>query len=197
LRKGDGLSTPAPSDDSDPQEFLGGRLAIRNDKGVLTICTPELTKEFAGYIAEGLSIQGACRLANISLSTYEDWMAWGDDPEPREPFRTFREKVQLARGRLEQRAVKAWMQGFNNHDGWRAAKELLQVRFPETYHLANKLAVERTSPMTRAGEEGLPLEERVRLTLVILAEAGALPEEVADGIRSVESSVIDAEIIEE
>lgn len=97
--------------------------------GRTTKCTPEVIKACADAIAEGASIEGACLLSGISVSTYYNWRARGEEGE--EPFTAFLEAVKGSETVIESRLVEMILDVVP--DKWQAGAWFLERRFPERW----------------------------------------------------------------
>jgi hypothetical protein len=116
-----------------------------------TKCTPDTIRTVTDALREGMSANGAMRLAGVDpnvLYGATGWVHRGERGE--EPFATFLREATLAIGQAEQKAVRALTAGFKSD--WRAAASYLARRHPESW-------AEKQQPQMDAGAGVDPVEQ--------------------------------------
>jgi len=134
--------------------------------GAPTICTPELTAEFANLMAAGNYFETVCTYIGISKQDAYNWLSWGEEgkdatgPHP-DIYRRFFDAVTRAEARAEVRAAallqqasqdrvidlpdedsnQRWVQG-----DWRAIAEFMARRYPKRWSKAERVSQEHTGP---------------------------------------------------
>ena len=112
--------------------------------GRKTKLTEEVQSSFTGLIAQGIFVRQACEFVGISEQTIYNWMARGsaeilrleNDPKAKPikkeaPYVSFFQQVKKAENTSEIRSVTQWQNAIKDGD-WRAAKDFLARRFPES-----------------------------------------------------------------
>lgn len=97
--------------------------ADKETRGRPTKCTPELTEEFARYMASGLYLEDAAGLCHIGRRTAYDWLERGEAaldaagwdldavPEEERPFAAFSHTVRAAEAKALARNLALVQQG--------------------------------------------------------------------------------------
>lgn len=143
--------------------------------GAPTICTPELTAEFANLMAAGNYFETVCTYIGISKQDAYNWLRWGEEgkdatgPHP-DIYRRFFDAVTRAEARAEVRAAallqqasqdrvidlpdedsnQRWVQG-----DWRAIAEFMARRYPKRWSKAERVSQEHT------GANGGPVQFQI------------------------------------
>ena len=135
-----------------------------------TKCTPELTKQFAEYMAAGLYLEDAAGLCHITERTAYRWFEWGRDAleeadnyldavtDEKYPYAAFCHAVRAAEAAALARNLALVQRGAQDRDmplgangkpmlagDWRAAAEFLKMRKPDTWG-NRKQTTEHTGP---------------------------------------------------
>jgi transposase len=102
-----------------------------------TKLTATVSKTICDAIGEGISLEGAAELANVSASTAYEWFSrgLGEDPRGRgetKAFAEFAERLTRARAEAELREMRAIVKAAADGD-WRAAAWRLERRYPKQY----------------------------------------------------------------
>ena len=102
-----------------------------------TKLTAAVSKTICDAIGEGISLEGAAELANVSPSTAYEWFqrGLGEDPRGRgssRAFAEFAESLTRARAEAELREMRAIVKAAAEGD-WRAAAWRLERRYPKQY----------------------------------------------------------------
>jgi len=155
-----------------------------------TKCTPELTEQFAGYMAAGLYFEDACDLCGIGRRTAYDWLKWGEEaldaaggnlddvPEEKRVYARFSHTVRaraaqaIARNlAIIQRAATAEVEG-----DWRAAEAFLKMRRPDTWGMRkqrHEVSGAGGGPV-EVKHDGLNGADRTQEIVNILRQAGVV-----------------------
>jgi hypothetical protein len=104
----------------------------------LTSCTPEKVTRICEAIRLGMSSADACRYAGVARSTYEEWKAKAL-ARPGSPFAEAIDQINAALAESELRLLGYWSR--SAADDWRAAQQLLAVRWPERYSDTRRVQV--------------------------------------------------------
>ena len=100
------------------------------------------TKIITGCISQGMSIDGACAMAGVTLQTHRNWMTASEAGE--EGFEGYFDRISKALAMSEGVLVKKIVK----NKQWQAAAWILQRRFPKTWGAAK---------VTVAADGGKPL----------------------------------------
>src|SRR5262245_24098932 len=91
-------------------------------------------KALVDLIKKGNSIRAACQIAQISESTFYNWIERGSDPahpKYRQEYADFVRAIRRAEGELEGFAVQMWVKELPGN--WQAARDFLARRFPRDW----------------------------------------------------------------
>lgn len=97
----------------------------------------QLQTAICDYIGEGLTFADACRLVDISTTTFSNWRERGESEE--EPFLSFLEAVKVAEARFKKTHLKTIAVASINQ--WQAAAWLLERKYPAEFALRQQIAV--------------------------------------------------------
>lgn len=184
--------------------------APRSRPGLPTKCTPERVAKMAEAIKAGCTHYGAAMMAGISREAFQKWLARGrkerarlqalgdEDAElsasdPTEaPYLDFTERIEVAEGEFEARAVLLIAKAAERPEHWQAAKFLLERRRPDDYGPREKLEVggtvnhEHVLLQPEEQRRAQEILERYGFPLVIDERASAklLPGPTANGSKN-------------
>ncbi len=158
--------------------------------GRSTKLTGKIQEEILKAIRAGSFFEIACRWSGIHPATGWEWLARGEDKEPKgrrksKKYAEFAEAVRKAEAELELALIMAWRKHLP--DSAAAPAEFLKRRFPQRWGAPDRLEL--------GGKDGKPIEvaeipsdpydpKRIARLLSAFVEAGLLPEESLARFRS-------------